>query len=254
MAKTAIFICDGLSFMTNAIVESLTKADYEIIPVKFNETELEVESRKSDLIIFYLGDYVEGEKNAFAKLKALCEDEGKVLVLIGNEEEFVYVKSHVSNEYIAASFTRPLDMKAMIAGLSVVMSDQGRVIRAKSILLVDDDKFFLKMVHSWLSEKYRVTTVESGMQAITYLANHTPDLILLDYEMPVTDGPQVLEMIRSEKNTKDTPVVFLTGKGDRESVEKVLSLGPDGYLLKSIGKIQLLEKVSEFFKKFEDRH
>ena len=105
------------------------------------------------------------------------------------------------------------------------------------------------MVHNWLSEKYKVTTVESGMQAITYLANHTPDLILLDYEMPVTDGPQVLEMIRSEKNTADTPVVFLTGKGDRESVERVLSLGPDGYILKSIGKVQLLEKVSEFFKK-----
>ena len=249
MAKTAIFICDGLSFMTNAIVESLTKADYEVIPTSFTEADLTVQSKKSDLLIFYLGDYVEGEKDAFAKLKLLCEDEDKVLVLLGNEEEFVYVKNHISNEYIAASFTRPLDMKAVIAGLAVVMSEEGRVVRSKSILLVDDDKFFLKMVHNWLSEKYKVTTVESGMQAITYLANHTPDLILLDYEMPVTDGPQVLEMIRSEKNTADTPVVFLTGKGDRESVERVLSLGPDGYILKSIGKVQLLEKVSEFFKK-----
>ena len=63
---------------------------------------------------------------------------------------------------------------------------------------MDDDPTFLKLVKNWLEEEYKVTIVNSGMQAITYLATNTPDLILLDYEMPVTSGPQVLEMIRSD--------------------------------------------------------
>ena len=74
--------------------------------------------------------------------------------------------------------------------------------------------------------------------------------------MPVTSGPQVLEMIRSETKTDTIPVIFLTGKGDRESVLKVLALKPDGYLLKSMEKTALLKSLEEFFekKKHEQLH
>ena len=85
------------------------------------------------------------------------------------------------------------------------------------------------------------------MQAITFLANNRPDLILLDYAMPVTSGPQVLEMIRSETSTKDIPVFFLTGKDDSESVSRVLELGPNGYILKNITRSELHERLDEFF-------
>ena len=85
------------------------------------------------------------------------------------------------------------------------------------------------------------------MQAITFIAKNTPDLILLDYEMPVTTGPQVLEMIRSEVSSEGIPVIFLTGKGDKESVTKVLSLKPNGYILKTVGKEKLLSQIDDFF-------
>ena len=89
-----------------------------------------------------------------------------------------------------------------------------------------------------------------------YIADNKPDLILLDYEMPVTSGPQVLEMIRSETKTDTIPVIFLTGKGDRESVVKVLALQPDGYLLKSTDKATLLKSLEDFFekRKYEQLH
>jgi DNA-binding NarL/FixJ family response regulator len=91
------------------------------------------------------------------------------------------------------------------------------------------------------------------MQAITYIANHTPDLILLDYDMPITPGPQVMEMIRSEHNAKEIPIIFLTGKSDKESVMRVMSLRPQGYLLKSLSKEEITEAVDNFFetKKWE---
>nr|MCR5651696.1 response regulator [Lachnospiraceae bacterium] len=117
----------------------------------------------------------------------------------------------------------------------------------KHILLVDDDVTFLKMMQDWLSGTYTVTIARSGMQAITYIANHTPDLILLDYDMPITSGPQVMEMIRSEPNSTDIPIIFLTGKSDRESVMKVMQLKPQGYLLKNMNKTEILKAVGDFF-------
>ena len=79
------------------------------------------------------------------------------------------------------------------------------------------------------------------------LAKNKVDLILLDHEMPITTGPKVLEMLRSESDTKDIPVIFLTGKSDKESVMAVVALRPEGYFLKGIQKEELLEKLQEFF-------
>jgi CheY-like chemotaxis protein len=96
-----------------------------------------------------------------------------------------------------------------------------------------------------------VALANSGVQAITWLAKNTCDLILLDYAMPVTDGKKVLEMLKSEENTRDIPVMFLTGKNDKESIMEVLKLNPDDYLLKTIGRDALLEKMAEFFESRE---
>ena len=103
------------------------------------------------------------------------------------------------------------------------------------------------MVHSWLKDYYRVSIVNSGMQALTWLAKNEVDLILLDYEMPVNSGPHVLEMLRSETETNKIPVMFLTGKSDRDSIKNVLALKPDRYLLKTIGKEALLDELDRFF-------
>ena len=59
-----------------------------------------------------------------------------------------------------------------------------------------------------------------------------PDMIFLDYEMPICDGKMTLEMIRGMEESKDIPVVFLTGVSDKEHIAAVLDLKPAGYLLK----------------------
>ncbi len=103
------------------------------------------------------------------------------------------------------------------------------------------------MIMDWLKDKYRVFLANSGMKAITWLAKNHADLILLDYEMPITSGPQVLEMIRFDAETADIPVMFLTEKGDRESIMKVLALKPVGYQLKTIDRNTLRENIDHYF-------
>ena len=115
--------------------------------------------------------------------------------------------------------------------------------------IVDDDITYMRLIYDWLSPYYHVGMVVSGIQAIKYLAKNKVDLVLLDYEMPVANGPQVLEMLRSESESGSIPVMFLAGKSDRDSVMSVLDLKPVDYLLKTIDKESLKTKLEEFFRR-----
>ena len=174
-------------------------------------------------------------------------EQDKEIIIIGTRQEYDRAMQFLTAECVLAFFERPLDMGRLTDAVEEYLSDEAQHERRRTILIVDDDVTYMKMVYDWLKGKYRVSMANSGMQAITHLAKNRTDLILLDYEMPVTSGPQVLEMIRSEAETSDIPVMFLTGKGDRESIMKVLSLKPDDYLLKTIDKQGLQEKVDTFF-------
>lgn len=127
--------------------------------------------------------------------------------------------------------------------------DKGYAEEKKEIMIVDDSDFVRRKITSLLAKDYEVTEAGSSMSAIRKIAVKAPDLILLDYEMPVCDGRQTLEMIRSEKETADIPVIFLTGRGDRESVRKVMSLKPEGYLLKTMPDEDIKKYIGDFFAK-----
>lgn len=77
------------------------------------------------------------------------------------------------------------------------------------------------------------------------LAKQKPDAIILDYEMPGCDGRETLAMIRAQEETKDIPVVFLTGHGDAEHIRSVLDLNPSAYFLKPPKAEKILEILSQ---------
>lgn len=249
MEKKILLIRKGKSFMLNTIVKNLTAEGYEVIEVEPTMEEICDHKGETELILMFLGDYVDRSASAMVYLKDICTEEDKLLVLVGTVPEIDTVTQTIPVALVAASFPRPFDMKKLVAQLDWLLEANDDLAKRKSILLVDDDGTFLKMLKDWLSAKYRVTIVTSGAQAMMYIADNTPDLILLDYEMPVISGPQVLEMIRSESKVDGIPVIFLTGKGDRESVMKVLAMKPDGYLLKSMERAKLLAAIDDFFEK-----
>ena len=117
----------------------------------------------------------------------------------------------------------------------------------KKLLLVDDSEFMLTMLQELLDKEYEVAMVTSGVSALRSITLSRPDLVLLDYEMPVCSGEQILEMIRSEKEFADIPIIFLTNRVDRESVKKVIRHKPQGYLSKSLSPELIKKEVDSFF-------
>ncbi len=117
------------------------------------------------------------------------------------------------------------------------------------ILIVDDDKQMLKTLRGYLIDEYNVAPVSSGKVAIDFLTKRKPDLILLDYSMPLFDGPAVFNMVRKKEETRDIPIIFLTGITDKEKIIDVLALKPDGYIVKPVSKEELLRRIGEVMSK-----
>ena len=138
----------------------------------------------------------------------------------------------------------PEDLSDIIEKTKAQDQEKQSEDKQKRILIVDDDPSYAKMVREWIRDQYRVDIVTAGGPAINFLkkrkGEEQVDLILLDYEMPILDGPKVLEMLRNEPEIKDIPVLFLTGIGTKDAVERVMTLKPDGYILKSTTREDLL--------------
>lgn len=113
----------------------------------------------------------------------------------------------------------------------------------KHVLVIDDDPLMLKLIKEHLHEDYNVGLSNNGLTALKFLETKMTDLIILDYEMPGMNGPEVLANLRHNKKTADIPVIFLTGTKDREKVQNALMLKPQGYLLKPIEKDKLMEMI-----------
>lgn len=114
----------------------------------------------------------------------------------------------------------------------------------KLILVVDDDPMNLRMAEFILERQgYLVCKVESGVECLSYLRIHRPDLILLDIEMPVMSGIRTLEIIRETLEWSDIPVMFLTAAADASTVIEAGSLGIVDYVKKPFLPDELVARV-----------
>lgn len=154
---------------------------------------------------------------------------------------------HKKADEEAGSFEEIIESaENLVSKLSAVgqeIDEEEEKYRKKHVLVVDDDSGVLKLVKSYLSNQYDVATAKSGKVAMKFLETKKTDLVLLDYEMPEENGPQVMAKIRANEKTKNLPIVFLTGVVDKEKIQEVLLMKPQGYLLKPIDLVKLISTV-----------
>ncbi|MBQ4432092.1 MAG: response regulator [Synergistaceae bacterium] len=280
-----LFITEKVSFISEGIINHLKAQDFEVLTVKPDVTAIsnflkedngneedaidpevaallsqqesseegaapQEEAKKDDIPrIFIL--YLQGEDNlmidVLGYIRDLVEDRGIRFFVIGTQEELDTVVGKKA-DYVAQMYTRPVDLAELIKRLQKEGEAVDKLKEFKSILIVDDDATALRSMKSLLSTRYKILVASSGMNAITILAKNKVDLILLDFEMPIVNGPKVLEMIRSDPNTANIPVMFLTAKGDKRSIMEVLRFKPEKYLLKTMLPKDILDSIDDFFK------
>ena len=117
-------------------------------------------------------------------------------------------------------------------------------MKNKTILIVDDTVENLDILAELL-EQYDVIDAISGEDALMILEDTKVDLILLDIMMPKMDGFEVCNKLKSNKTTKDIPVIFITAKTDEKSIEKAYEVGGTDYVTKPFKPRELLSRVKK---------
>ena len=111
------------------------------------------------------------------------------------------------------------------------------------IILVDDNPANLRAGKNVLSEKYEVYTVPSAAKLFELLEDIKPAMILLDIEMPGKDGYETIQTLKAKEETKEIPVIFITGKTDTDDELKGLDLGAIDYITKPFVPPLLLKRI-----------
>ena len=247
-ANRIMLLGEKETFLIKVLSKKISDANIDQIFAGLDVNAINSAWEGTTLVTMYLDNGVRPSSKVLRFLQDRMLEEGTMMILVGEDDDVNYVKDNFPNELLYKVFLRPLDNTEYINIVKDMFMKVATGEFKKSILVVDDDPNYLSLVREWLKDTYKVSMVNSGLQAIKWLAKNKADLILLDHEMPVTSGPQVLEMLRADEETKKIPVIFLTGKSDKESVMAVVALKPEGYFLKTIERKELLEKLEVFFK------
>ncbi len=124
---------------------------------------------------------------------------------------------------------------------TVVLDQRDR----RTFALVVDDSITVRRVTQRLLERngMRVLTAKDGVDAVSLLQEHLPDIILLDIEMPRMDGYEVAAHVRNDPRLKDVPIVMITSRVSEKHRARAIELGVDDYLGKPYQESQLLDAI-----------
>jgi PleD family two-component response regulator len=205
---------------------------------------------KPDLVVICFVDYLKPD----SRFMSFIEDKNRSVPVLTVGIEVVdafYAKTQTGGGIVHLPRKAPaqifLQQVCSLVGLSMhsinhtpsSLNESGK----PRILVVDDFGMLLRQVRMMLKDRYDVEVATTGVQAMASIGRMKPDLILLDYAMPVHDGKKVFEVLKLSEETKDIPVVFLTGVSDNARVEEIINLRPAGYLLKPPNKERLVEMI-----------
>ena len=238
MAERILVIDDDI--VNLKIAEHVLEKDYNVTCAKSGMEGIDI--LKSNDIDLVLLDLYMPEMNGMDVLAKIREDASisavKVVILTssGMKTDVTEAIQLGALDFIKKPFFPTEFLDRIKKVLNIAKKD--------NILVVDDDKMNLAIVHKMLGIRYDVTCVSSGMDAISYLNNNVPDMILLDLHMPEMNGLEVLEKIREQDNLSDIPVVFLTADNDRKTEIDIFKAGAMDFIQKPFIAEVVIQRIS----------
>ncbi len=252
-SKKVVILLLQYSVVAKGMERKIKDAGYFVETISENFDVINSFAASTDVFVMYLPSEITDDKLKLHQVSHICNmihELGSKMMIIGEKKYHSDLSLAVNylDDYLYLD--RPVDNDALINAIQNTINKSALASAKKEILIVDDDPSYAGMVREWTKDTYKTYVVTAGVQAITFLSKHKIDLILLDYEMPVCDGPQVLQMLRQEEATADIPVIFLTGNGTKEAVSRVMELKPAGYILKTTTRDNLLYNLKKHFANF----
>lgn len=210
------------------------------------------------MILFSLAGYADAEFLIIMRYLA-SEPEHPPILVICDEKQSAAAISFLSRRQFS-HLLRPTTNENIISTCRQLITSSGKlphpaapkesVLQSNEdkrphVLIIDDNAITLRVTKRLLENDYSVAIAVSSSQAFMSIAKKKPNVILLDYEMPLINGEAAMLMLKENKDTADIPVIFFTGAADSETVRKLLSLSPAGYILKPPDRQKLIELIEK---------
>lgn len=247
-----LLVANTSSYLVTSIKDVLIQNGLEIVALDTKQEGIRNITESINAILIYADASLMERNDLIIYVRDFANEHYLKCFIIGVPDELAIISQNIPVSAIEEKFTRPIDTAQVVKKINDYV-DKYVFVEKKSILAVDDSGVYLREINSWFSEKYKVALVNSGLNALKYLGSHHPDLILLDYEMPVCNGKQVLEMIRSDTECGDIPVIFLTSNNSRDTIIEIMPLNVAGYLLKNSPAEDIKKYVDDFFASRENK-
>ena len=140
---------------------------------------------------------------------------------------------------------KPVKQSDLIQKIREVYEQKQQKSNRKTVLMIDDDMSYLKQVNNFLKDKYNVVMINSAKLGMTYLMSNTPDVIILDYQMPLYSGATMLNMIQKNTAGANIPVIILSGALNIDALKECYVYKPFAYLAKPVTKEALIENIEK---------
>lgn len=239
--KRILVIDDDIG--TLQIMKTYLEPEYAVGIVKSGKFALDyIREYETDMILL---DVAMPVMDGFQTLRAIRNvEEGinvPVIFVTGSNSRSVVLESLCSG--VDAYLVKPVKKEQLLLKVKEVFDSQNHMKHKRTVLAIDDDVTYLKIINTYLKDSFNVVMINSAKLAMEYLNGHRPDVILLDYQMPLHSGSTILNHIRRTDEIGDIPVIMLTGISDKEVVVKCLTEHPDKFLLKPVNKIELIRGI-----------
>ncbi|MEM9015216.1 MAG: response regulator [Pseudomonadota bacterium] len=117
----------------------------------------------------------------------------------------------------------------------------------KTVLIVEDNELNMKLFHDLLeAQGYAVLEARTGPEALNLAAEHIPDLILMDIQLPEVSGLEVTKSLKDDPQLVDIPVIAVTAFAMKGDEERIRAGGCEDYIAKPISVVSFLEKVKRY--------
>ena len=122
-------------------------------------------------------------------------------------------------------------------------------MKSKLLLIEDEDALAYTLKTFFEKKNFNVEIVKDGEDALFQAESMKPDIVLLDWMLPNMSGLEICRQIRTVKDIKKTPIIFLTAKGEEEDKLRGLDTGADDYMTKPFSQMELLARINALLRR-----
>ena len=243
-----LYIQSGEGIVKKGIEKNLSEAKFNVITIPDEPDRIIASRNDADIVIYNPGTNDASNIGITMNLLGeICQDDSKILCLTGEITDINRAMASNGSHRVSKIYPRPVEIKSFVQDMLYFTELQEELHRKKTIFVVDDDPGYLSVIGHWLSPYYNVQCFNSGSEMLSALSTVTADLLLLDLEMPKMDGFDLMKMIKTDHTDPPIPIILLTGNSNKDIVFHVLEYKPDGYLLKTSPKENILDVIHRFF-------